>query len=285
MESFFLTKQNTLGVKSFKLSSNHNPTSWRPSFIAANPNDPKIQSWLQHDIGFAVADLLGTYGIHFDSVDCLRRPRACLRLQEQFLAIADDHSVVITMREWPPVVDENILMEVMEKIYHLAGNSFTEMPTTTFNLIDLINLIVSTDRNIGNMTVEIRPGRVGLFSACPSVGSSIGPSGESNTNGTLGGFVDLVDKNGKVVAECALTADHVVRPYVNAANKNEMPWPTETSSGRYYTRHYTRHVEDTTSQKFHTDRRILPQNNTCASSILAEEFHQSTAPAPVSPHT
>jgi hypothetical protein len=45
--------------------------------------------------------------------------------------------------------------------------------------------------------------------------------------------VHLINENGEVVAECALTSEHVVRPYANAVDRNEMARPMAGSSGSY----------------------------------------------------
>lgn len=61
--------------------------------------------------------------------------------------------------------------------------------------------------------VELRSDTVGLFAKTPSLGSSLGFRDDSTSNATLGGFVNLIDDEQNTVAECAITCDHVARPY------------------------------------------------------------------------
>ncbi|OKL58659.1 hypothetical protein UA08_06330 [Talaromyces atroroseus] len=83
------------------------------------------------------------------------------------------------------------------------------------------------------LAVEIRPGKVDLFTARPLVGSSIGSDSDPETVGTLGGFVNLINASGNIVAECALTSEHVVRPYLKAADTKQMAQPMATCLDSY----------------------------------------------------
>ena len=76
----------------------------------------------------------------------------------------------------------------------------------------------------------MRQGRVSTLSF-PRVGASFGVFHNQEANGTIGGFFNLVKKNGDVFAQCALVSDHVVRPYVTT-NSEEMPRPAAENMGK-----------------------------------------------------
>lgn len=52
--------------------------------------------------------------------------------------------------------------------------------------------------------------------------------------------MDLVNRNGEIVAQCILTCEHVVRPYVQGDDDMEMPRPktdcTRKSTSRMHSR-------------------------------------------------
>lgn len=77
----------------------------------------------------------------------------------------------------------------------------------------------------GGLAVEVRQGRVSTLSF-PHVGDSFGVFKNNEANGTIGGFVNVIRKNGDLIAQCALVSDHVVRPYATV-NADEMPRPTD----------------------------------------------------------
>lgn len=76
----------------------------------------------------------------------------------------------------------------------------------------------------------MRQGRVSTLSF-PHVGTSFGVFKNDESNGTIGGFVNVIKKNGDLVAQCALVSDHVVRPYATV-NADEMPRPVAENMGK-----------------------------------------------------
>jgi hypothetical protein len=97
-----------------------------PAFLPANSNHRRVASFIKDNTCASVADLLGTCGINFDAVDCLRRPRACLLLREETHTHVNDHCVVITVREMPgssPLAKYGLL-KVMQDIHKCTGSTY-----------------------------------------------------------------------------------------------------------------------------------------------------------------
>ncbi|PCG96537.1 Peptidase S64, Ssy5 [Penicillium occitanis (nom. inval.)] len=170
-------------------------------FLPANPNHSITRSWQKNNIGDSIIALLEKHNLQFYAVDCLRRPRLLAYLnhilRDNPVFGNDSHTVVITLRAMPE--NHALLSEVMEVIH--------------WELAD-------------GLTVEVRIGKIEVFYQTRlHLGCSIGLQHDPRSNGTAGGYVDLVDRNGEVVAQCMLTCEHVVRPYVEGDDEMKMLRP------------------------------------------------------------
>ncbi|CRG91969.1 hypothetical protein PISL3812_09023 [Talaromyces islandicus] len=155
----------------------------------------------------SIVSLLDNHNVAFDAIDCACRRQSCADLTTDLSN--DDHTVVITVRTLPEITPH--LVKILDKIHDITGG----------------------------LAVEVRQGRVSTLSL-PQVGASFGDFRNEKANGTIGGFFNLLKKNGDIFAQCALVSDHVVRPYVTI-NAEEMPRPAAENMQPYY--HRTKQIK------------------------------------------